>query len=448
MKKIFTITLLLCLLMCVGCAEDYTITADNSSATLKAILPSSSRTLFDGNSTIWQTGDILSVVADNDNTPHTFTYLAEDTFSSATASFDDANTIYALYAAETNATIDGEDHTASVRLGAALQSADINSPAAHIADYDVLYGCADVVASGVEVAMHHSVAAIEINLTNDTAKSLDIKSITLTAPEDVWLVRQHTIDLAAGLITPVDDTEKSNSIELTFPNDALQTIAAADQATMWIATAPFELEAEDVLVVEVATSDGVTYRCEKKMTEAKEFGAGSIMSTNIALEQNANQITIAWDLSSADSMPNNFPIYKSGESNNTKAGSFSLGAYDFVFSSEVAFYYYDGSTNYIRFVGVKNSLTAEITLPKIDGYKLSSVAMASVTDNTSRGCTFTITDGGASAGDDFSKRLNQNVTTFDTSGFTSSNNHTIVVAGTQNSAKNADLTHLTLCYSK
>ena len=143
-------------------------------------------------------------------------------------------------------------------------------------------------------------------------------------------------------------------------------------------------------------------------------------------------------------MPNGFPI----SSNNTKIGSYTIGAYAFDFSSKVPFYYCDSSTNYIRFLGVDKTLTAEITLPKIDGYKLSSVAMASVTENTSRGCTFSITDGGANAGDDFSKRLNQNITTFDTSGFTSSNNHTIVVAGTQNSAKNADLTHLTLRYSK
>ena len=447
MKKMVAITLLLCLLMCIGCAENPTI-IENKSTTLRVILPSSSRTLFDGTSTTWQLGDMLSVAVDNDNTLHTFTYLTGDTFGSTTASFDGANRIYALYAAESDATLDGENHTANVRLGAALQSADTNSPTAHIADYDVLFGSAKIVDSGVEVAMHHSIAAIEINLTNDTDRCINIKSVTMTAPDDVWLVRQHSIDLATTTITPSDDTEKSNSVKLEYADDALLTMEASESAKVWIATAPFEVEAEGIIVVEITTADGVTYRCEKQMAEAKEFGAGTIMSTNLALEQSSNRITIAWDLTSAESMPNGFPIYVSGASNNTKSGSYTIGAYAFDFSSEVPFYYCDSSTNYIRFLGVDKTLTAKITLPKIAGYKLSSVAIASIADNPGRGCKFTITDGGASAGDEFSKRLNQNITTFDTSNFTSSNNHTIVVAGTQNSAKNADLTHLTLCYSK
>lgn len=428
--------------------------AGNSRVTLKAFHDVATRVTFDGEKSAWCDGDCLNVVIEGLDDIYTFNYDAatECDFGCDNLTMPaEQNDVYAFYGLSAE-NIDVEGKTASLALGAARQIQSTDAPAAHIAQYDVLYGKA--LGSGrsdISIAMKHSVAAIKIQLTNSLQETMKIKSVTFTAPEGVAIAGNYTIDSVADEIFLVDDATSSNSVIIEF--DEVILLEAGDDCTAWIAAAPFALTEGDNLTIDITSADDAVYRCEKVMpAEGVAFNAGSVMTTEIALGNNAQlvgpdapaEITIVVD-PSKDLMLADFPTTSTSYN---VAKTFYIGEYPFVFDSSVPFYC--TKSGRIRFTGITSSKTASILLPRIEGYILDKVTLASIDENKNRGCRFAVLENlSDEITTDNSEILTSQLEIFDVN-LSSANSdcYIYVYHKTSLTNQNADLAYISLTYSK
>ena len=390
MRKNLLFGLLFFIAISAGCNRNDTIT-DSSRVVLEAY-QSSSRVSFDGVKSSWEDGDCLNVIVDGLEGVHLFGYDAAteskfvcDNLVMPAEQCD----VYAYYGVE-SADINLADKTAEATLGAAEQTQKIQTPMAHIAEYDVLYGKAESADSrNIQIAMNHTIAAVKINLDSSLQDVVTIKSITVTAPEGVALGGNYVINPSTDEITLADNAEVANSINLTFEEPIL---LGADGFVAWLATAPFALAEGESLVIDIATADDEIYRCTKQMpTEGASFNAGRIMTTNITLGGNATLVepeapalpaTVEIEVDpSKEGVFEDFPT----ENSKANSGSFMLAGYkyEFVFDSPAKFYLSDNGR--IRFdSGITSTKNAMIKLPVIPNYKLTKVVMASISNNSTK----------------------------------------------------------------
>lgn len=461
MKRNLLFTLLLFVAIFTGCDRNDDIIAESGRVVLEAS-HNTTRVSFDGAKSAWEDGDYLSVVIDGLEGVYAFNYDATtgSKFGCDNLTMPaDQNDVYAFYGvADEN--IDVANKTATVKLGAAEQTQGTQTPAAHIAEYDVLYGKAESAnRNNIQIAMNHTIAAVKINIANSLQDAPTIKSVTITAPEGVALAGDYIINPSTDEIALADATEVVNSVYVTF--EELVSLGA-DGFVAWIATAPFTLAKGDNLVIDITTVDDKVYRCTKQIpTDGVSFGAGSIMTTNITLGGNATlveqdspanpdmpaTIEIVIDPKVEGVMPEGFPKEATSYPQPKK---FMLGGYPFVFSSSVPFYNYKSNSglNTIRFDGITKTNRAYILLPRIDGYVLNKVVLASIDDNRTRNCCFAVL---GSLLDKITTENSQILTSkhteFEVS--TSSDDcYIYVFHKTTDMGKIADLTYISLSYSK
>lgn len=456
MRKNLLFGLLFFIAISAGCNRNDTIT-DSSRVVLEAY-QSSTRVSFDGVKSSWEDGDCLNVVVDGLEGVHLFGYDAAteskfvcDNLVMPAEQCD----VYAYYGVE-SADINLADKTAVATLGAAEQTQNIQTPMAHIAEYDVLYGKAESADShNIQIAMNHTIAAVKINLYSSLQDVVTIKSITVTAPEGVALAGNYVINPSTDEITLADNAEVANSINLTFEEPIL---LGADGYVAWLATAPFALAEGESLVIDIATADDEIYRCIKQMpTEGASFNAGRIMTTDITLGGNATLVgpeapalpaTVEIEVDpTKEGVFVDFPTEKSKTDN----GSFMLAGYEFVFDSPSKFYLSDNGR--IRFdSGITSTKNAMIKLPVIPNYKLTKVVMASIAKNsTNHNYLFAITDAQKniiSGGEEY--KLNGSKYTYDLTLPADDTECYICISNTSSSGNNnpANISYLSLVYSK
>ena len=450
MRKNLLFGLLFFIAISAGCNRNDTIT-DSSRVVLEAY-QSSSRVSFDGVKSSWEDGDCLNVVVDGLEGVHLFGYDAAteskfvcDNLVMPAEQCD----VYAYYGVE-SADINLADKTAVATLGAAEQMQKIQTPMAHIAEYDVLYGKAESADSrNIQIAMNHTIAAVKINLYSSLQDVVTIKSITVTAPEGVALGGNYVINPSTDEITLADNAEVANSINLTFEEPIL---LGTDGFVAWLATAPFALAEGESLVIDITTADDEIYRCIKQMpTEGASFNAGRIMTTDITLGGNATLVepeapalpaTVEIEVDpSKEGVFEDFPTEKS----KANSGSFMLAGYgyEFVFDSPAKFYLTDNGR--IRFdSGITSTKKAMIKLPVIPNYKLAKVVMASIAKNsTNHNYLFAI-----SGGEEY--KLNDSKYTYDLTLPADDTECYICISNTSSSGNTnpANISYLSLVYSK
>ena len=464
MKRNLLFTLLLFVAIFTGCNHNEDIVVEHSRVTLEASHNSATRVIFDGQKSTWEDGDRLSVVVDGLEGVYHFDYDAatESKFVCDNLVMPaEHSDLYAFYGVE-DENIDVAEQSATVNLGAAEQIQDTQEPTKHIAEYDVLYGKAkSVKGNNIQIAMNHTIAAVKINLTSSLQDTPTIKSVTITAPEEVALAGEYVINPSLDEIALANDTEAVNSVNLTFEEPVL---LGTDGCVAWIATAPVALEEGDNLVIDITTADGKLYRCTKQIPAAGvTFGAGRIMTTNITLGGNATlvehdspanpdlpaTIEIVIDPKVEGVMPEDFPKV---ETSYNQPKKFRLGGYPFVFSSSVPFYNYKSNSglNTIRFVGVTSTQTASILLPRIDGYILDKIKLSSIDENRTRGYRFAVLeDLSEEITTDKYEILTSKQTEFDVS-LSSADADCYIYIYHKNTSSNkyADLTYLSLTYTK
>lgn len=399
MKREFLFLLLFIAAM-VGCQHADDSAVMHEYVTLKAHHGAVTRVVFDGEKSEWSEGDNLSILVEGLDDIYKFNY---DTSSDNNFICDNLilpateNDIYAFYGVHPTC-INVAERVTTIDLSAAIQFQDTQKPTSHIAEYDVLYGKALVVAkNNISIAMEHTIVAVKVNITNSLPESKMVESITFSVPENVALYGNYNINLSMDTMDAIS-LEGNNSVQLTF--DEPQLLEDDDVFVAWIATVPFALVEGDVLTIDITTVDDEVYRCTKNISDAGVvFNAGTIMTTDITLGGNASivepdapaepellqEINIEINPAVTGVIPDDFP--KSVKAN-VKSGEFLLNGYNFVFESEVPFYC-TGSGR-IRFEGITSAKTASILLPHIGGYVLSKVTLASIDDNRNRGYRFAV----------------------------------------------------------
>ena len=436
---------------------------DISTRVVLEVSQNTTRVSFDGEKSAWEDGDCLSVVVDGLEGVYTFNYDAatESKFVCDNLTMPaEQSDVYAFYGVEAEG-INVEDKTAMVNLGAAAQTQNVQTPAAHIAEYDVLYGkAASADRNNIQIAMNHAIAAVKINLANSLQDAPTIKSVTITAPEGVALAGSYVINPSTKEVTLADDAEVVNSVTVTFDEPVL---LGSDGCVAWIATAPFTLADGDKLVIDITSADDKLYRCTKQIpADGVAFGAGHIMSTNVTLGDNATlveldspvepnlpvAIEIVIDPEAGITWPESFPT---ANKDNVKRGKFEFSGYEFNFDSSVPFYYNasKSSLDVIRFDGITKTKTASILLPRIDGYVLNKVVLASIDENrTHRNCCFAVL---GSLSDEITTQNSQILTSKHTEFDVPSSYddcYIYVFHKNADTGKKADLSYISLSYSK
>ena len=346
------------------------------------------RVIFDGVKSEWSDGDKLDVVIDGINGIHRFNYNSGNSFVCENLTLPHTqNNICAFYGVDAG-NIDGQSMTASFNLSSVSQEQNVQTPTSHIAKYDVLYGKAEGVdKDNISILMNHTIAVVKLNIENALSDVANIKSITLTAPESVILAGSYDLNAASGEILHNASGNDSNVVSVSLSDDI--ELANGGRYTVWAAVAPFILKVGDKLNIDIVTDDNKIYRCEKVVDLSDlNFIAGSIMSTQIVLGNDATLVTspkdeeinIEMNFDEGGILPDNFPT---SVDNGVTSGTYRICGYDFVFKSPVVFYSNKQETSYrIRFLsGINSGNSATIKLPKIEGYKLSEVKMASTTAN-------------------------------------------------------------------
>lgn len=443
-----------------GCSHDTTQSSNNDFVTLTAHHNTTTRVDFDGYRSTWSDGDYLNVVVDGIDDICVFNYnaMTEGDFVCGNLVLPSSeNDFYAFYGVSAD-DIDIENKTATVTLGSPTQVQSKESPMSHIAQYDILYGKSLGVNNSIDISMNHSVVAIKFNMINSLQETVTIKGVSVTVSEGIVLSGTHSINLLEDEIIYAAE-DGSNSVQLLFEEPIL--LEADGTHTAWIAASPFELADGDTITVDITTTDDEVYSCTKTVSaEGLVFAAGSVMSTSVGLGDNCklekpdipsepelpSEITITVDPTVDGVIPSNFPTSVKDKVTN---GEFLLAGYTFGFESEVPFYC--TTSNRIRFEGITSTKTASILLPRIDGYILDKVTLASIDENKNRGYRFAVLE---TISDDNITTENYEIltskpTTFDvTLSGPDSNCYIYVYHKTSNANKYADLTYIQLHYKK
>lgn len=372
-----------------SCSNLDDVTPELSRVKLRAMHDSATRVSFDGSTSKWEDGDNINVVLDRLNKIYNFTYEAssEDYFYCDNIPVEDGDNIYAFYGVPSSS-INTAQNNALVALTPSDQNQDITSPISHISEYDVLYGKAvNIDTDNISVSMNHTIAAVKINITNALPNTCNVSSITLTAPDNVILAGSYVINAASNSQTHSASANDSNIVSVSLSDDI--QMANGSSYTVWAAVTPFTLNPDEKLIIDVTTDDSKTYRCEKTIgSSGLDFCAGSVMSTQIVLGNNATlvaptvkeDIFIKMDFDGGGILPDGFP---NSDKKGITSGTYEICGYDFEFNSPSIFFSNKNDTSYrIRFAsGIKKDNPATIKLPYIEGYKLSEVTMSSTDNN-------------------------------------------------------------------
>ena len=460
MRKTLLFTILILSMLFAGCSHDTTQSSNNDFVTLTAHHNTTTRVDFDGYRSTWSDGDYLNVVVDGIDDIYVFNYnaMTEGDFVCSNLVLPSSeNDFYAFYGVSAD-DIDIENKTATVTLGSPTQVQSKELPMSHIAQYDILYGKSLGVNNSIDISMNHSVVAIKFNMINSLQETVTIKGVSVTVSEGIVLSGTHSINLLDDEIIYAAE-DGSNSVQLLFEEPIL--LEADGTHTAWIAASPFELADGDTITVDITTTDDDVYSCTKTVSaEGLVFAAGSVMSTSVGLGDNCqlvkpdvpsepelpSEITITVDPTVDGVIPSNFPTSVEDKVTN---GEFLLSGYTFGFESEVPFYC--TTSNRIRFEGITSTKTASILLPRIDGYILDKVILASIDENKNRGYRFAVLE--TISEDNITTEnyeiLTSKPTTFEVSlSSANSNCYIYVYHKTSNANKYADLTYIQLHYKK
>lgn len=361
----------------IGCEKD--VTEHNNlqkgltiQASTTTSTESASRTTFDGNVTKWVTGDDMTIMVGESNTTPTsaYTFTCQDgqagTFSNNTIELipESQYDFYAVY--PTSAEVNAANLSAQITIGAATQTQDGDSPA-HIAQLDPLTGCVkNILPNSVSIPMHHNAAVMAINVVNNLSATLGIKSLDIIADDGIKLCGTYDIDIASGELS--NPTNASNTITVNVENS--DAISQDGTFKIYAAIAPCTLPENSTLKFVITDTNNIQYEFTKTFATEFDIAAGDLLSTSFNLSA-AETITYTADFTS---VPAEFPTSATAQ---TETKFYTFNGRNIGFYNAKGYAHSSGvdDVKYIIFysVGTTDTTSAKIYIPKITGYKLSSL---------------------------------------------------------------------------
>lgn len=149
-----------------------------------------------------------------------------------------------------------------------------------------MYGVATGKIGNVNIPMKHLTSVVEFNITNNSGSGLTVKSVTMTASEDIVGQYYIAIDGDAPVYTPRGDTYVKKSALVNLTNG---TLASGASGKVYLPIKPYiQSDSEALLVEVVCTVDGSdkTATFELNPTGPKAvFSAGKIKPVALELQK-------------------------------------------------------------------------------------------------------------------------------------------------------------------
>lgn len=394
MKKLFCFSILLSAIF-LSCSKEEIF------QTLKIhTSQSSSRSTFENNTTYWCEGDYLSVLfSDNDADCGTYTFNIsgdpkDGVFECDKANLDPSATydIYALHQA--SATIAGAE--ATINIGSPTQTQEALT-SSHIAQHDPLYGTAmGVSIDKMSVNLNHLASVLTFKISNGLSVPMEIASVTISTSNHCKLCGTYSLNLKSGELS---ETSTSESITLNIAN--APTLEVGNDMQLWIATAPFFLAQGESLKFTITTNDGVEYIHTQTMGGEVAFAAGKIKSMKQVIELSESKLlpatkTVVYDFTNASNYPADFPLESNWKNENIdKELTYDFADNKLTIKSDVKFYHYSNSSDYLRFVHKNVAKKSLIYLPmcQYGKYKITDVSVECNAESGKYGFAITDKDG-------------------------------------------------------
>lgn len=308
MKKLFlSMSLMLAALTLTNCtkdaAEDKAIVDNGKGFSFTANIDT--RATLEGVKTVWEAGDQIGFGGSIDNKQESngniqllaFDYVSGSTFNNAEASYADAQTFYAIYpytASSSGSYIYPADHASRANqttvyyiVGSQGTATQDGASAAHIpAVSPMYYVSADAVSpADLAVQLHHTTSLMKFTVTNGEDAALTVKSLRFSVPSTIKICGTFYINIATGELIS-SGTNYTYSAQTVSVENA-PALAKGESFDVYMAVAPFELAANDMITVVVTASDDTTCTIEKKMAAATAFEAGKLNTATVNFVKDA-----------------------------------------------------------------------------------------------------------------------------------------------------------------
>lgn len=308
MKKLFlSMSLMLAALTLTNCtkdaAEDKAIVDNGKGFSFTANIDT--RANLEGVKTVWEAGDKIGLGGSVNNLQENknvqllaFDYVSGSTFNNAEASYADAQTFYAIYPFTANASgfsgIYPADHASRANqttvyyvVGSKGEAIQNGASAAHIPAVSPMYWVSEgaVAPAALAVQLHHTTSLMKFTVTNGEDAALTVKSLKLTVPSTIKICGTFYLDVATGGLISSGDNFVYSAQTVSVEN--APALAKGESFDVYMAVAPFELAADDMITVVVTATDGTTCTIEKKMAAATAFEAGKLNTATVNFVKDA-----------------------------------------------------------------------------------------------------------------------------------------------------------------
>lgn len=312
MKKLFlSMSVMLAALTLTNCtkdaAEDNVVVDNGKGFSFTANIDGvGTKATLDGVKTVWEAGDqvgfggsVANMQTNNNVQLLAFDYTSGNTFTNATASYDEAQQFYAIYPFNANA--DGflgiypadagnkanqatRFYNVGSKDGVATQN---GASAAHIPANSPMYWMSEgaIAPAAVAVQFHHTASLMKFTVTNGEETDLTVKSLKLIVPSTIKICGTFYVDVTTGALTSSGDSYTFNNQTVNVEN--APALTKGESFDVYMAVAPFELAADNTVTVIVTAADGTICTVEKKVAAAMSFEAGKINTATVNFVKDA-----------------------------------------------------------------------------------------------------------------------------------------------------------------
>lgn len=312
MKKLFlSMSVMLAALTLTNCtkdaAEDNVVVDNGKGFSFTANIDGvGTKATLDGVKTVWKAGDqvgfggsVANMQTNNNVQLLAFDYTSGNTFTNATASYDEAQQFYAIYPFNANA--DGflgiypadagnkanqatRFYNVGSKDGVATQN---GASAAHIPTNSPMYWMSEgaIAPAAVAVQFHHTASLMKFTVTNGEETDLTVKSLKLIVPSTIKICGTFYVDVTTGALTSSGDSYTFNNQTVNVEN--APALTKGESFDVYMAVAPFELAADNTVTVIVTAADGTICTVEKKVAAAMSFEAGKINTATVNFVKDA-----------------------------------------------------------------------------------------------------------------------------------------------------------------
>lgn len=296
-----------------------TLTSCAKDATEETILPNdgkgfsfvaeidNTRATVDGMKTTWEAGDQVGFGGVLETTTFTSCRLygfdyADGKFSNEKSTFTAANQFYAVWPTtlesgkyvEVYTTLSTDETKPAHRtaqyynVGYSKEGVVQNgASAAHIPAVAPMYWMSEgaIAPEALAVKFHHTTALMKFTVKNGEDAAIKVASLRFGVPTDTNISGTYYINLSTGELTPSGAAYAHNYAVVDVEN--APEIAKGETFDVYMAVAPFALQANDAISILVTTADGATCTVAENVAKELTFVAGTLNTKTVEFKKDA-----------------------------------------------------------------------------------------------------------------------------------------------------------------